>query len=101
MSNDDVPVGSYVGDNTARVVREWEVRSYLGQILTIVDSLGLPEKQEKAIKDLVKRTTWGDLWNGGSIVIYTKEAQELLAKAIEAEHAAQANDAPQTNRIVS
>lgn len=32
-----------------------------GHILTIIDSIGLPEKQEKAIKDLIKEAVNNDL----------------------------------------
>lgn len=80
--SEELNVG-YHSDNHARVIREWELRTHLGKMLTFIDSLGLQEKQEKAIKDLVKQSTWGEFWNSSSTpIIRTKEANELLEKAI-------------------
>lgn len=85
----DQPVVGMYNDNVARVVREWEIRTHLGKLLTIIDSLGFSERQETAIKDLIKQTTWRELWNGGTTVIYTNAAQELLNQALEVEREAQ------------
>lgn len=86
MYDEPMPTGGFYSDNFVRVVREWEVRSHLGRILTIIDSLGLPDKQEKAIKDLIKVSTWKDFWNGGTLLIYSKEAQKLLDEAVNKEY---------------
>jgi hypothetical protein len=86
MFNEPEGSGGYYSDNFVRVVREWEIRSHLGRVLTIIDSLGLSDKQEKAIKDLIKVSTWKDFWNGGTPLIYSKEAQALLDDAINKEY---------------
>ncbi len=79
--------GDYQSNNDARVMREWEIRSYLGKILTIVESMGVSEKQEKAVKDLIKTTTWGELWHVSfTPVIRSHEADELLAQAVKKEY---------------
>ncbi len=82
MSDENVPM-SNGSSNVGRVVREWEINSHLGLMLTIIESLGLQEKQEKAVKDLVKQHTWRGLWNGGTPLIYSREADKLLCDAIE------------------
>lgn len=79
---EELGIGAY-SDNHARVIREWELRSHLGQVLTIVDSLGLQERQGKAVKDLLTQHTWRDFWNGGSRIIVNKEAEEFLVKALD------------------
>lgn len=84
MQEEEPPVGNY-GDNHARVMREWEIRSHIGKILTILETLNLPERQERAVKNLIKASTWSELWNGGTTVIYSKEADKLLYDAIEKE----------------
>jgi hypothetical protein len=90
VMDENTPVGGYFSDNHSRVMREWELRNHIGQVLTIIDSIGLPEKQEKAIKDLIKQATWKELWhNGGTPVIMTEHAQNLLVEAINAEYQAQ------------
>jgi len=90
--SDELP-GNYQSNNDARIMREWEIRDHVGKLLTHLESLGLPEKQEKAIKDLIKQTTWRDLWNGGTIILRSKEADEFLQKAINIEYKLMENTA--------
>jgi hypothetical protein len=41
------------------VIQENEPAYLIGRLLTIIDSLGLKETQEKAVKDLIKNEVWG------------------------------------------
>ena len=36
----------------------YEVQDMEGKLLTIVESIGLPQKQEEAVKGLVRQTIW-------------------------------------------
>ena len=44
--------------NQARCVLVWRVSELQGVLLTHIESLGLPERQEKAIKSMIKRDLW-------------------------------------------
>jgi hypothetical protein len=35
-----------------------DISQLTGELKTIIDSLGLPEKQEKALKDVISNTLW-------------------------------------------
>ena len=41
----------------------WAVQDLEGKILTLLEGLNLPEKQENAVKSLVRNIIW-DHWNG-------------------------------------
>lgn len=82
MNPENVPVSNFGDENHLKLVRLHEVRSLLGQVLTIIDGIGLQEKQEKAVKDMIKRAFYGDFWQyQPGHVIYDREADELLLKA--------------------
>lgn len=40
------------------IIHTWRLSHLEGQVLTIVESLGLPESQEKAIKSLLRDSLW-------------------------------------------
>jgi hypothetical protein len=46
------------GVHGAYVLEEHNVNHLIGQLLTFVDSLGLPEKQERAVCDILKQKIW-------------------------------------------
>ena len=55
----DLPNGGPVPDsNNASVVRVWSVSSLEGVLLTFLESLGLPERQEKASKSILRNSLW-------------------------------------------
>lgn len=43
------------------VIAPWEIQSIEGKLLTIVESIGLPQKQEEAVKGLVRQAIWDKL----------------------------------------
>ena len=46
------------GGNTLFATSEEAINNTIGRILTLIDTVGLPEKQEKALKDQLKRLIW-------------------------------------------
>ena len=61
-SNEEVSVlvtkEGYVRNLRCELVSGEDVSHLEGKIKTIIDGLGLPEKQEKAVKDIVQTTLW-------------------------------------------
>lgn len=48
-------------DNLKITVHGFNVEKFdyfLGRVLTIIETLGLPQSQEKAVKDLVRQEVW-------------------------------------------
>lgn len=63
-----VPQCSQVGWGEGSVVSN-NFPSYLvGKILTIVESFGLRETQEKAAKDIVQQTIYGEFYEAGVLI---------------------------------
>lgn len=61
MSNkNNSPVLSELGDVNSRceLVSGSDVSFLTGKIKTVIDSLGLPDKQEKATKDILRVVLW-------------------------------------------
>jgi len=52
------------GLHGAYVLEEHEVNNLIGQILTLVDAMGLPEKQERAVCDVFKQKIWETMSRG-------------------------------------
>ena len=47
---------------TAKVIVDlFYIRAIEGRILTIVESIGMPQKQEDAVKGLIRQAIWEDL----------------------------------------
>lgn len=46
-------------DRVIAEVSEWDIRHLEGEILTLIETLGLGEVQEKAIKGFITKTIWG------------------------------------------
>jgi hypothetical protein len=44
--------------NLALMHRQYQFREFEGRLLTLVESMGLPDKQEQAIKSYVRRELW-------------------------------------------
>lgn len=54
-------------DRVPLVYRHYYLKNYLGRLLTAIEVLGLPEKQEKPFKDVIK-TQFYDLLHNGMVV---------------------------------
>ena len=52
---------SKVGMGNGYVIPEHQVSSLIGKLLTLVETLGLQEKQENSFKDIVKQAIWGSV----------------------------------------
>lgn len=47
--------------NELRFIRQHDAHFFVGRLLTVIESLGLKESQEEAVKSLIKKEVWG-LW---------------------------------------
>lgn len=60
---------SIIGYESAYVVGEYAMQNLQGRLLTFIESLGLREGQEKAVKDIIYQHVWktieGCLWISG------------------------------------
>lgn len=54
-------------DNLPLMHRQWFFRDFEGKLLTLLESMGLPEKQENAIKSYVRNLVW-DFARDGQII---------------------------------
>ena len=46
------------GTNVPYIIRNWEIRDMEGKLLTLIETMGLQEKQESAIKGLIRQVIW-------------------------------------------
>lgn len=65
-------------DNNGYVIHDWSVGTLEGRLLTMVESWGLKDSQEKAIKDLVRQEVWKIL--EPCFVIAGTDLQNLVEK---------------------
>lgn len=54
MSNQPVPNSV----NEGSIIRSWQIRDLEGRILTLLETLGLSDKQEDAVKSLARQAVW-------------------------------------------
>lgn len=73
--HDNVPYGMSPMDNLGAVFRNWMFRDFEGIVLTILESFGLPERQEEAAKAQLRKAIW-NLWNEQGMII-PNETQEI------------------------
>ena len=60
-------------------VRNWEIREIEGKILTLIESMGVPQKQEDAVKGLVRQAIWTTIDTSFRIVI----DDEMFEKVVQ------------------
>lgn len=59
MKNKNVSVsGSPLPYSSGYVVNDYQVQHLEGRLLTLIESIGLKDTQEKAVKDLVRNEVW-------------------------------------------
>lgn len=63
----------------SRLATEGTFRMLEGRILTIVETIGLPQKQEDAIKSIIRSDIW-EIWNSDMPMVLPKEAEGILNK---------------------
>lgn len=51
----------FLVDNSALFIRFWSLKQLEGRLLTLVESMGLGEKQEDAIKNYMRREVWATI----------------------------------------
>jgi len=59
------------------VIDLYEIRSIEGKLLTLVESIGLPQKQEEAIKSLVRQIIWNEVEKPFRAYIWEHEYGQL------------------------
>lgn len=67
------------GVHGAFVLEQNNVDQMVGELLTLIDALGLKEKQEKSLKDLVRQK----IWNTVSNAFYINGQVLVLAQDID------------------
>ena len=70
-----------VGYGNAYVFGEWVPSHIEGKILTLIETIGLPEKQEDAIKSLARNIVWDDLMRNTQYI--TADQHNALRKENE------------------
>lgn len=51
-------------DNFSKIIRTWQVESFIGKLMLIVETMGLNDKQEKSAKSLMKQEIWTEFNKG-------------------------------------
>lgn len=64
-----------VGYGNGYVVCEEAPNWIIGKVLTLLDVLGLEEKQDKSIKDLVRQEIWNVFQQGGVFISSERHTQ--------------------------
>lgn len=65
-----------------RIIYDYQIQSTEGKILTLIESLGLRETQEKSAKDIFREIFWREMFTGTERI-----HGEFLNKAIVASRA--------------
>lgn len=68
----------FLQENSPLYIRFWAFKNLEGRLLTLVESMGLGDKQEEAVKGYMRREVW-DTINQGYVM--SKEAQDYLERA--------------------
>ena len=69
----NVSIGSCV------LTEHWKIGFLEGRILTLIETLGLPDKQESSLKNLVSNEIWSAL-NGNDVrAVPEKIVQEIMS----------------------
>jgi hypothetical protein len=65
------------------IVESFKVKNIEGKLLTIVESIGLPETQEKAVKGLVRQAIWDVIDNVNVPIVYDGQEGHKLYLFLE------------------
>ena len=63
----------------SKMATEGTFRMLEGRILTAVETIGLPQKQEDAIKSIIRSDIW-EIWSSDMPMILPKEAEQILSR---------------------
>lgn len=70
------------GIHGAFAVEDSQINHLLGELLTVIDALGLKENQEKSVKDIIKQKVWssfsGEDYIDGKIIVLAKDLKWQL-----------------------
>lgn len=73
-----------IGYGSAYIISSSRPDYLVGRVLTLIEAMGLPEKQETSIKDLIKQEIYNTLgletWIPGSLNTIIKEMNEWYEK---------------------
>lgn len=78
----------FIQDNTPLFVRGFVFNEILGKLLTVIETMGLSDKQENAIKSYVRQAVWSTL--DGNIFRLSEEMDNKICEPL----AAQAENTP-------
>ena len=56
--NEPNPLSSTANQDEARIVRVYSMNDLIGNIMPLIEMLGLDDKQEKPLKDAIKQIIW-------------------------------------------
>ena len=74
-----------IGCGSAYVISSNRPDRLVGRVLTIIEALGLPEKQENSLKDILRQEIYNELgletWISGSLHTIIKELYEWCEKS--------------------
>ncbi len=87
------PISGPEYENAAGIFRNYQFGDLQGSLLTVIEGIGLPERQEEAIKCQVKKEIW-KLW-GNTCAMIPRSADipifDLIRKTIEEDKATTPN----------
>lgn len=68
---------SFLQDNTSLFIRGWAFKNLEGRLLTLVESMGLGEKQEEAVKGYMRREVWTTVYESYEM---SDEARDFITE---------------------
>lgn len=63
--------------NDGAIFRNWMFSDFVGTVMTILESFGMPEKQELAAKTQIKKAIW-DLWRDRGMAIKDRDTDNKI-----------------------
>lgn len=74
----------YIQDNTPLLMKGWLFKELEGKLLTIIEAMGLSDKQENAVKSYVRKAVWGGLDEGCVVILSDIESDAIYAPLFSA-----------------
>lgn len=67
----------YIQDNTPLLLRGFYFKQLEGRLLTILEMMGVSEKQESAVRGYIAQAIWGNLDDGYVVIISEEENRKI------------------------
>lgn len=68
----------FIQNDTRIMVSGWAIKDMEGKLLTIIEAMGLSEKQENAVKSYMRQALWGSLDDGYVVIVSEEDAITIL-----------------------